>query len=136
MDIALALSTASQVIGLAKTVKDMDSALLTAEYKGKMAEIISAMADVTIALSDAKLRIADLESQVTQLKTHNADLIKVEGFSYDKDQTGNARGMPYCPDCQQRHGMFLKLHQNTNIPGHPYYCGSCKTVFGRSLNRS
>ena len=131
MDIPLAIATVTQAIGLARAVKDMDTILVTAEYKGKMADIISAMADVKIALTDAKLKISELESQIMQIKRHSADFIKIDGFSYDKDEAGQSTGDPYCPVCEQREGMILKLHQNINLSRHPWYCGACKTVFGR-----
>ena len=136
MDIPIAIATISQAISLAKAVKEMDASLLVAEYKGKMADIISALADAKIALSDAKLRISELETQIVQLKQANSpdsNFVKIEGYSYDRDNDGKPKGKAYCPSCEQKQKIFVKLEQDLAFPGHPWCCGSCGGTFGTNV---
>ena len=97
------------------------------------------IADLTTALSDAKLGLVDVAQLLKDKDVEIADLKKAvkyraenlidqDGFRYlMKD--GKASGLPFCPACEAK-GLFLRLAQDRNTPGHPYKCPSCKADYG------
>ncbi|MDO6457020.1 hypothetical protein Q4560_11500 [Celeribacter halophilus] len=64
MDILTGLSAATQAIGIAKELRDIDRSVDEASFKLKLADLTEALADTKIALADAKALVAELEHKL------------------------------------------------------------------------
>lgn len=54
VDISTALTIASQAIGVAKSIREINQGFDAAEYKGKIAELLTSIAEMQVALIDAR----------------------------------------------------------------------------------
>ncbi|PZX11657.1 hypothetical protein [Celeribacter halophilus] len=68
MDILTGLSAATQAIGIAKELRDIDRSVDESSFKLKLAELTDALADTKIALADAKALVAELEVQISEIR--------------------------------------------------------------------
>ena len=76
MDLMTGLSAASQAIGLAKQLRDLDRALDESAFKAKLLELQEALFETKSALLDAKeallvkdTRIAELEGVIEEIRS-------------------------------------------------------------------
>ena len=76
MDLITGLSAASQAVGLAKQLRDLDRAIDDAGYKAKLIELHEKVLDARTSLLEAReailekdARISDLEKSLAELKS-------------------------------------------------------------------
>jgi hypothetical protein len=134
MDIAGSIAAVTAAIGLVKDLKEIDAQFDKAEMKLKIAELTVALADAKMGLVEVAQQLRDKDAQIADLnakvKYRAEKLVDQNGFRY-KSVDGKASGLPYCPACENK-GLFIKLAQDRNAPGHPYKCPNCRADYGYS----
>jgi hypothetical protein len=130
MDIMTTIATAGQAIKLAQDLRGIDKAMDAAEYKLKIADLLTALSDIKMALADAKEELAGKDKEIAALKKQfqrSAETVEIEGFKYDRAGDGQPMGVAYCPVCEQNEGRFFHLARMSGTD----MCPHCKSAFGR-----
>lgn len=78
MDIMLALTAATQAMGLVKGLQEIDRGYSQGEIKATMAELYGKLADVKIALADARELMREKDDEIRQLEARIAVLTSGE----------------------------------------------------------
>ena len=137
MDWGVALTTASQALGLAKTLVDIDRTVDHATFKMKIAELSSNVADLKIALTDAQSEAAEKDGDIARLKKafefREEQTVVVRGMRYEKAANGSGPvGMPFCDRCERVDGRLIRIvGTSTAKDGHKAVCPQCKADYGR-----
>ena len=74
MDVMTGLAAASQALGIAKDLKELDASIGKAEFKLKIAELTEALADTKVALSEAKMSLAEKDTAISNLEAEIVEL--------------------------------------------------------------
>lgn len=112
VDIAAGLSMAAQAIAIAKDLRDIDKSLDIGEFKAKMAELYGSLADVKMALADAQSAMKEKDAEIARLQEAfraRSEMVEYHGFKYQAFPTGDPKGYPYCPRCENTDGRFHML---------------------------
>ncbi|WP_426289053.1 hypothetical protein ACN9MC_04870 [Ensifer adhaerens] len=132
MDIAGAIAGVTAALGLVKELRDINAQLDQAELKLKIADLTTALSDAKLGLVDVAQSLRDKDTEIADLKKlvkyRAENLIDQQGFRYP-NKDGKADGLPYCPACEAK-GIFIRLAQDRNTPGHPFKCPSCRADYG------
>lgn len=132
MDLAAAMSSVSAALGLVKELRLIDAQFDKAELKLKISDLTEALSEAKLGLVDVAQQLQDKDTEIAELKKkvrYRAEkLIDKNGFRYEAND-GKASGLPYCPACENK-GLFIKLAQDRNTPGHPFKCPSCRADYG------
>ncbi len=111
MPIAEALTSITAMIGLVKTLKDVDHDLDKGQLKSQMAQLYSDLADVKMDLVDAQQELHGKDQTIRELNERfdfQKALVEIEGFKYDS-KDGRPSGLPYCPNCEVKEGKMYRL---------------------------
>jgi hypothetical protein len=137
MDWAGAFTTASQALGLAKTLVDIDRTYDHATFKMKIAELSSNVADLKMALTEAQAEAAAKDEDIERLKREfefrEERTVWVRGMRYEKapDESGPV-GMPFCDRCERVDGRLIRIvGTQTGKDGYKAVCPQCKADYGR-----
>lgn len=135
MEIAGAIVLAGETIKLVKGLKDIDHALDKSELKGNMAQLYSDLADVKMALVDAQTDLRQRDETIERLKSLQdfaGQLISVKGYKFEADESGEPIGRPFCPLCEQKQKLFVRLTPapRTDKDRGGQVCPNCKSRFG------
>lgn len=128
VDLALALSTASQALKLVNDLRGIERAYDAAALKLKIAELTGAIPDLKVALVDAKEEVAAKQAEIERLGSllqRHAELIEVDGYKYDKSTQGEVKEHAYCPVCEQAGTL---IHVATLLNNHQQ-CPKCKALY-------
>jgi hypothetical protein len=133
MDWAVALTTASQALGLAKTLVDVDRTVDHATFKMKIAELSSNVADLKIPLTEAQSEAAEKDEAIARLKKafeFRERTVMVRGMRYEKGPDGPV-GMPFCDRCEKVDGRLIRLAgTRTAKDGYKAVCPQCNANYG------
>lgn len=133
MDIPGTITAITASINALKALREINAEYDKAELKAQLADVMSSLADAKIALSEAQEFIASQSKDILALKAtfeKSADLIEYRGFKYEHDESGNPKGEPFCPRCEQRDGFLMRLSQSgarTDL-----VCPECKSTYSRA----
>jgi Zn finger protein HypA/HybF involved in hydrogenase expression len=112
MDFMTAYAVATQVLKTLKDLASVGKALDTAELKLKIAELSETMADLKLAHIEAKDDLAARGAEIDKLKKllqRKAELVEFQSYSYEKTKDGKPKGLPYCPVCEQKDGLLIRM---------------------------
>ena len=99
MDLAAALAALDGAATIAKSLRNIEGQLSSAELKLKMADLTDFLADARIELAEAKVETGRLNGRIKELETFIAkrdETREIGGYRYDVVE-GEAKGYPYCP---------------------------------------
>jgi len=136
MDIAgisAILSSIKTATDIAKLIKSTDVSLEKAEYKLKLAELISALADAKIQVTEIQEEIAKKESEIQTLKEHLhvKQNLKWEHPYYWLEDSEKKDG-PFCQNCYDKNKELIRLQGN----GSGYWeCKACSSNYTDSNYR-
>ncbi|MGB0852185.1 MAG: hypothetical protein ACPGSI_02740 [Pikeienuella sp.] len=110
MDIISGLTAAKLAFDLAKELRGIDASVSEAEFKLKLADLISAQADIKIALSHAKVALAEKDAQLRDLE----------------DRLYEATNGQRCPVCRvgRLSVQSTEDHGYNSVQFHQYCCDS------------
>ncbi|KZD02055.1 MULTISPECIES: hypothetical protein [unclassified Thalassospira] len=131
-DPSSALATINGSITLAKAIAQASSAMDKAELKLKIAELVDQLLDSKEALVDARTLIQEYQTEIAQLKDVSFkinNLIEWQGFLYQPNEQGNAKGDPYCPRCIEAEKKLIKLRYKSDLADWNRVCPECKNQF-------
>jgi len=131
VDIMTALATAGQAIKLANDLRGIDKAMDAAEFKLKIADLTVALSDIKIALADAKEELSSKQSEIDALKKKFArieDTIEYQGYKYARGPDGQPRGAPFCPVCEQKEGLMVRIVDFRSVENCPHCNGKYKNL--------
>jgi len=131
MDLMIGMSALSQALGIAKQLKEFEKQFDSAEFKLKIAELYSALADAKINLADAKGALDSKDTEIKTLKQNfrlRSEGVRHNGMLYDKTESGNPAGLPYCPRCEEVDGIRIKLAYDEGMRGNEI-CPQCKAKY-------
>ncbi len=126
MDLMTGLAAASQALGIAKQIRDIDVSFDKADFKLKIADITERLSDVKLALLEAKSELDDKNGEIARLKTalqFRAEAVtEHDGLNYWKRNDGTVDAIAFCPKCFNR-GTHIKpiRQENANFA----VCSEC-----------
>jgi hypothetical protein len=136
MDWPAAFTAASQALGLAKTLVEVDRTLDHATFKMKIADLSSNVADLKLALIEAQSEAAGKDEAIAKLKEAFAfreeQTVRVRGLRYEKAPDGSGpEGMPFCDRCERVDGRLIRIAGTHTKDGYRSVCPQCKADYGR-----
>jgi hypothetical protein len=137
MDLAAALAALNGAASIVTSIRNIDHQLSTAELKLKMADVTGFLADAKIELAQAKEETVQLNDRIKELQSFIAkkeNLVETEGFLYDAND-GKPIGLPYCPACQAKLGVFIRIAK-TGPSYDDLACPGCRFAYKDDLTRS
>lgn len=116
MDIASGLTAATQALGIAKTLREVDKSYDAVLYKTKIVELMDALVDAKAALTEAKATIEERDKEIASLRASfedSASLSVGDGdYKFRTDADGRKVGYPICPKCEVGAGKIVQLKQD------------------------
>lgn len=129
MDIAAAITAASEAIGIYKALKSIDRSVDEAAWKMQLAELGTKLADIQLELVDTKnllqekdVEIANLRETIGKIDTQFSE---VNGYLYQTVE-GEPVGLPFCPKCRT---SDAKLYRLTGKYARERSCPNCNNNF-------
>lgn len=117
MDLMTGLAAASQALGIAKQIRDIDVSFDKADFKLKIADITERLADVKLALLEAKSELDEKNAEIARFKTvlqfRVEAVIEHGGLNYWKRNDGTVDTIAFCPKCFNR-GTHIKPMRQAN----------------------
>ena len=101
-----------------------------------MADVTGFLADAKIELAQAKEETVQLNDRIKELQSFIAkkeNLVETEGFLYDAND-GKPIGLPYCPACQAKLGVFIRIAK-TGPRYDDLACPGCRFAYKDDLTR-
>lgn len=130
MAIVETIQAVSAGLTIAKDLRDIGQSLSEAEFKLKLAELMSSLADAKIELAAAQEELNQKDAEIVRLKeafAFKGSSIEYHGLRY-KAHEGQPVGLPFCPVCEAD-GVFISLTK-LEKPGLPGKCPRCKAEYG------
>lgn len=116
MDIAGGIAAATNALGIAKALRDVERSWDTVTYKQQIIDLVDALADAKSALIDAKEVISERDTEITRLKKHqisSSTLMDGDGgYQYQTNEAGERVGYPCCPSCLETEARVVNLKQD------------------------
>jgi hypothetical protein len=135
MDLPATISAVGAALGVVKELKAIENQFDQALLKLKIAELTSALADAKLGLVDVSEQLHAKDEEIAELKRlvrYRADnLVDYNGYRYPS-KDGKPDGIPYCPACEAKDRLFIRLVQDMAAPHHPFKCPHCKANYGRN----
>ena len=135
VDIPVAITALNNAINLVGYLRGVERGYDVAEYKLKVAELMTTLAEVKAALADAQAEHLAKDSEIKRLKTflakRDAETVEHKGYRYKKGLSGIPQGHAYCPVCEAKEGILIPTARIRDSD----VCRSCKAslrahVFG------
>lgn len=130
MDWTAALGSLSTALGVAKAIKEIDSAYDKAAYKVQIAELMSSLADVKIAVVEGQEELRAKDSEIARLTAALANKSALVdgpgGYKWIDNGNGLRLGYPVCPSCLEADGRQVLLKQSGGVPSGK--CPRCDKV--------
>jgi hypothetical protein len=135
MDWAVALTSASQALGLVKTLVEVDRSVDHATFKMKIADLSSNVADLKLALIEAQSEATEKDETIARLKKafefREDQTVTVRGMRYEKAPDGSGPvGMPFCDRCERVDGRLIRIVGTRQKDGYKAICPQCKADYG------
>src|SRR4051812_20372674 len=131
MDVITGLTALGHAINITKFIREAGKELSGAELKAKMAEIYEKLSDAKMALVDAREEIKEYKTEIEKLKENARfkaeETIVRNGLRYEKECDGKIAVYPFCPKCEAKEGLMLRLMQTSNI--YAAKCPNCQTEY-------
>jgi hypothetical protein len=128
-DIPIAITAINNAINLVSYLRGVERVYDVAEYKLKVAELMTTLAEVKAALADAQAEDLAKDSEIKRLKTflarRDAETIEHKGYRYKKGASGRPQGHAYCPVCEAKEGILIATARLSNSD----VCPKCKASF-------
>lgn len=96
MDILAGIAAVKGALDITKALREIDGDINAAEYKMKIADLMSALADAKHALVDAQEKMQELEQKLK----FRQSTVRIDGYLYETDEEGKATDVFYCPSCE------------------------------------
>lgn len=132
MDIPTTLTSIATAVGILKQLNEIDAKVDEASFKMKIADISSLLADTKLRLIDAAEELREKDTEIKNLKQLLAfkaeHTVRARGFTYECDEGGTPKGVPFCPACEAS-GTMIKLVHYTTDRGMPWKCPKCKADY-------
>jgi hypothetical protein len=125
--ISTILSSIKTAIDIAKAIKESDVSLEKAEFKLKLAELISALADAKIQVTEVQQALSEKDAEILVLneKLSIKKRLKWEQPYYWLVEDGEKDG-PFCQNCYDKKKELIRLQGN----GEGYWeCKACKNSY-------
>src|ERR1044071_786072 len=111
--ISAALTSIKTAADIAKFIKETDSSLERAEFKLKLAELMSALADAKLEITQIQQTLADKDSRIRSLEEQFA--VK-ERLQWDPPyywlETDSSKDGPFCQQCYDNSHKQIRLQGN------------------------
>ena len=132
--ISTMLSSIKTATDIAKFIKESDASLEKAEFKLKLAELVSALADTKIQASEIQELLIDKDTKIKELEDRLTIRDKLEWEQpYYWLLKGNQKEGPYCQHCYDSKAKLIRLQGN----GEGYWeCMACKNSYTDSTYKS
>lgn len=118
MDIASGIAAATNALGIAKALRDVEKSYDAVTYKQQVVELFDALSDTKLALIEAKEANHQLGDELERLKRtmkRAQSLVEGDGgYQYAKDENDEMDGYPFCPKCLHG-GALSQLKQNVVV---------------------
>lgn len=127
LDIAAALSTAGQAVGLIKELNKVNQEFDKADLKLKIAELAGKIAELQLALIEAREALTEKDHDIAALRQSLQllpELVEHDGLLYKKGNQGKPDGHPYCTRCHNVDGRLLRTVRGRNV--FTSVCTQCK----------
>jgi len=132
VDWAMAISAAGNAIKLTNDLRGINKEVSAAEYKLKIADLTSTLADLKITLTDAREEVRERDKKIEELeeklKWKSDNTVIYQGFRFRASPDGSPLGLPYCPTCEQKERIFVRLSY-AHRPGRGKECSNCDSHF-------
>lgn len=112
MDVMMGLTAVSKGLDIVRTLRDIEVKSNDAAFKLNIADLHGALADAKIALADAKEALAEKDRKIRSLEEVQAGkmpIVRHNGFSFGINDDGSSIGRPFCPTCEQQHGLQIQI---------------------------
>lgn len=110
MPIMEALAAIGQAIDVAKGMRAVEKSFDAAEYKMRIAELMSTLSDARLEMLEARDTLIEKDAELARMKAVmevQADLVQLQtGFKYRGGEDGNPIGLPIRPRCEGRDGRI------------------------------
>jgi hypothetical protein len=127
--ISALLNSVKTATEIANLLKGADISLEKAETKLQLADLISALADTKISASEVQELIKEKDDEIKRLKEAleiKERVIRHGDAYYEKKDTGEPTGNPYCSYCWEASNRLIHLH---NLQPGKTTCPNCKNTF-------
>lgn len=119
-------------IDIAKSLCDSDLAFNEAEFKIKLAGLMSTLADAKMNIAETQGIIAAKDNEIKFLKESldaKKHLKRHNELYYEVDDSGNLTGEPYCSKCWE--ADYKQIHVNLDYYKKIWVCPNCKNYVKR-----
>lgn len=137
MTISAAIASLKNATDIARFLKDSDASLERAEWKFKLADLMSALAEAKIQLAEVQDVLSEKDARIAELEEafRAKDSLVREGDAYYlPNAEGKASGKPFCLRCwevdhQKRALVYSPKDHRVRL------CSKCKSEYeGRSAH--
>jgi len=133
--VTTAISGVKAATEIAKIVKDAGGAFEEAEFKLKMADLLSALADSQVALAESTQMLVEKDQEIESLKELLAFSGKLERHNnayFEVNGEGTLYGDPLCQSCWETKKLPVHL---ANVSRSENICNSCNTSYQVNYTR-
>ncbi len=133
MDIPTALTSLSTAVEIARTVADIKKGFDEAEYKLKIAQLMTTLAETQVGLISVQKEMSSKDDEITRLRSAFAfkgQTVKRGGFSFEALNGEPALGFAFCPRCEAIDNRYVQLFRSMRrTGGNCAACPQCKTEY-------
>jgi len=126
------LNYVKSALDLAKTIREMDVSLASAELKGKLADMTSTLADVKVSLVEIQETLTEKDKRIKDLEEAfelRGDLARQGDAYYFKNAEGKPAGVAHCLRCWINDHKIRPLVQSGGRGNQINFCTACGTEY-------
>ena len=136
MPIVETLTAISTGLKIAKDLREIGKSIDEATFKLKIAELTEALADAKAELVAVQEELSAKDAEISRLKEaakfRAEETVTKDGLLYQREADNTVAMYPFCPRCQAKEGLFIRLMPRSNL--HQVDCPNCHTHFsGRAV---
>ena len=131
--ISTALASLKTATEIAQLLRSADKGFIEAEYKLKLADMMSSLADTRIAISELKELLISKDEEITNLN------ITIKSLEINRSELTHKNGLyymegdesPFCPQCIESSGRRFHLQRTTKheLMRGNWKCTNCGNFF-------
>lgn len=120
---------------IARTLRDLDHSLETAELRLRMVDVLSSLADARESVLELESSVKEKDREIERLHglfAFKGTLVKRKDAYYGTDENGGPVGDPYCTNCWEAKNLPIHL---VFAGGNANKCPNCTTTVSISRSR-